>query len=691
MKLSIVIPSYNIEKYIETCLLSILKDIADPSQVEVILIDDCSTDNTVKVASKLAKEYNLLQIIEKPKQTNAGDSRNIGLEAATGEYVWFVDGDDLIGKNGVSRVLRMLEEQSADVYFIPFLRFNDSNGYCVRDSVAYEVLSSVPKDITTLVESPELLLIMGAAWLKIIRREFILEQKISFQSVPVHNDFHFSVDCLVKASSIYVGANYTLEAWYQYRVTRENALTRVNDNRIMYLFSVLTSLRDDFLDSLNQEESCYFLQIFILNIMTRNNRIEDEDFERKYRAQAVSFLETIPYPLIKLFFQSTVGTIATKGFLFELLWDHGYFKAKNLFDGKLAVSLIVASYNTVKYLDETFAFLKELPNNENFLELIIVDDASTDGSVDYFRELEAKYSFVKFIELKENTIGGVGTPANIGIREAQGEIVAFLDSDDILYFDTFMKEVSRMYLCKSDVLVFDFLNYYDKQGTFAPSGSTKRLEEAQNPCNNLKNTLLNMNPVPWRKLYNRKYLVEKQIYFPEVDFFYEDTPFHWFAITQTENLHVSTSIVVAHRREREGQSLSVYGTEKSAPAFICHIKIIKNFLVKKGLFSRFQDVFDVYALNSIIKNHHQPIINREDLRFGFMELTLDMPRCLAYLNDPQKYTQDQEQAKQDRKWMRFGRMSWKRKIWTIGKAFSKKLHIYWLLRPFAQIVKRVVK
>ena len=94
-KISIIIPAYNCEKYIERCVKSILCQTYH--NLEIIVINDGSKDNTIKVLKKLGNEDNRIVVINK-ENTGVSDTRNLGLEKATGDYIGFVDSDDYIEK-----------------------------------------------------------------------------------------------------------------------------------------------------------------------------------------------------------------------------------------------------------------------------------------------------------------------------------------------------------------------------------------------------------------------------------------------------------------------------------------------------------------------------------------------------------------------------------------------------------------
>lgn len=107
MKLSIIIPIYNVEKYIERCAESVLNQNVPPSQYEVIFVNDGTKDNSVEILKK-AINFNIHSNFQIRDKENGGlsSARNFGLEHATGDYVWFVDSDDWIESNCLAKIVK---------------------------------------------------------------------------------------------------------------------------------------------------------------------------------------------------------------------------------------------------------------------------------------------------------------------------------------------------------------------------------------------------------------------------------------------------------------------------------------------------------------------------------------------------------------------------------------------------------
>lgn len=128
LKLSIIIPVYNIAEYISECLDSCLKQDMDYGEYEIICVNDGSTDNSEVVLSRYAEKYSNIRVISQKNQ-GVSAARNRGIKEACGKYVWFIDGDDYIIGNCLSSLIEALEENSAKQLFFGMSRGTE----CRRD------------------------------------------------------------------------------------------------------------------------------------------------------------------------------------------------------------------------------------------------------------------------------------------------------------------------------------------------------------------------------------------------------------------------------------------------------------------------------------------------------------------------------------------------------------------------------
>ena len=114
MKISIIIPAYNVSKYIKRCILSILNQTY--KNIEIIVVNDGSTDNTLDIV----KKFNV-KVFNQENSGGASSPRNVGLKNSTGDYITFVDGDDYIDKNYVEDMVKLIESNNYDIIETPLL------------------------------------------------------------------------------------------------------------------------------------------------------------------------------------------------------------------------------------------------------------------------------------------------------------------------------------------------------------------------------------------------------------------------------------------------------------------------------------------------------------------------------------------------------------------------------------------
>lgn len=114
-KLSIIVPFYGVEKYIEKCIRSLYDQNIPMEEYEVICVDDCSPDGSRAIVEHLQKEYPKLQLICHTENKRQGGARNTGLRSAKGEYIWFVDSDDYICPNVLSQLYEEAKRYEVDI------------------------------------------------------------------------------------------------------------------------------------------------------------------------------------------------------------------------------------------------------------------------------------------------------------------------------------------------------------------------------------------------------------------------------------------------------------------------------------------------------------------------------------------------------------------------------------------------
>lgn len=201
-KVTVVVPSYNTEKQIEKCLDTIcaqtLKDI------EIIVVDDGSTDGTVSIAEEYAKKDNRISVI-KNQHENAGAARNAGLDKSEGEYIVFWDSDDFFAVSALEKLYKKCKAEDADICICDAFHVDDKSGKRVLGNKNnYQYL--VNGNTYNRKINPDYILNIttNVPWNKMFRTGFIKNQGIRFQSIERANDAFFTMSAMTLAEKITV-------------------------------------------------------------------------------------------------------------------------------------------------------------------------------------------------------------------------------------------------------------------------------------------------------------------------------------------------------------------------------------------------------------------------------------------------------------------------------------------------------
>lgn len=198
-KVSIIIPAHNAGKTITRCLDSVFNQTLQ--EIEVICIDDGSTDNTFEVMHEYLYK-NVPCLIIKEKQCGAAEARNAGIRHSTGKYYYFLDADDYIEQNALELIYDNAERNKADVVIFDAYHVNQ------EDEVGFPNAYLYKKYISPLVFSPAeageyLFILTGASvWNKLYRADYIKRESLLFQQLDVADDTFFSILSLAFAGCI---------------------------------------------------------------------------------------------------------------------------------------------------------------------------------------------------------------------------------------------------------------------------------------------------------------------------------------------------------------------------------------------------------------------------------------------------------------------------------------------------------
>lgn len=209
---SIVIPAYNVENYISQCINSCVKQ--SICQIEIIVVDDGSTDSTGEILEEWSQKDSRIKIIH---QDNGGVSvaRNSGIDNSSGDYITFVDGDDFLATDYIAYMLQLIQKDDSD--FGISLNCYTKNGEKQVRQEEYNVIK--PEEAVTLLLSPRIIV---GCWNKIYKRNFIDREQLRFSTDLFYGEgLSFITSVAQKSNHVAVGNRKT----YYYRRNNQTSAT----------------------------------------------------------------------------------------------------------------------------------------------------------------------------------------------------------------------------------------------------------------------------------------------------------------------------------------------------------------------------------------------------------------------------------------------------------------------------------
>lgn len=228
-KVSVIVPIYGVERYLRECLDSIINQTL--KDIEIILINDGSKDSCPQIIDEYAQKDNRIITIHKPNG-GYGNTCNIGLEKATGEYISIIEPDDYIDSNMFEDLYNLAKKNEADIVKSSFYDFYDTETYKANKKKNWASLYEIPDRPFTIKECPFFLYFHPSIWSCIYKREFLNKNNIRFieASGAGWTDNPFQVQTLCLAQKII----YTDNAYYYWRRVGLNEANDIKDFTIPY-------------------------------------------------------------------------------------------------------------------------------------------------------------------------------------------------------------------------------------------------------------------------------------------------------------------------------------------------------------------------------------------------------------------------------------------------------------------------
>ena len=214
-KVSVLVPIYNVEKYLSGCLETLINQTL--AEIEIICINDGSTDSSLKIIQEYEKRDNRIRIIDKPN-SGYGASMNIGLSIAKGEFVGIVEPDDFVKPEMFEELYKLAKKNDAEIVKSDYYEFETAKNSSRKSGRISGLLAN---RLINAKKEPGILKIMPSIWSAIYKRDFLIRNDIKFLETAgaSYQDTSFAFKVLSLAERVF----FTTKAYVYYRTDNENS------------------------------------------------------------------------------------------------------------------------------------------------------------------------------------------------------------------------------------------------------------------------------------------------------------------------------------------------------------------------------------------------------------------------------------------------------------------------------------
>ncbi len=220
-KISIIIPVYNTEKYVKDALLSICNQTI--RDIEIIVIDDGSTDDSLRVVESVAELDDRI-FVHTQQNKGQSEARNVGLTKSNGEYIYFMDSDDLLDHDALMCCYEVCHTNNLDFVFFDATAFSEKANLLLNFN--YQRTEYIDNKIYTGIDLLDIMLkkkfYLASVWLNLIKRDFLQQLQLYFYPGIIHEDELFTAILYIKAQRI----GFVPRAFFKRRFREDSIMTQ---------------------------------------------------------------------------------------------------------------------------------------------------------------------------------------------------------------------------------------------------------------------------------------------------------------------------------------------------------------------------------------------------------------------------------------------------------------------------------
>lgn len=291
VELSVIIPAYNAEKFIHRSVQSVLKQKIEQDKVEILVIENGSTDNTTEVVEKIIKKHENVQLFHSSK--GVSNARNMGITQSQGKWVLFLDADDILIENVLLDILKDINKTNSDIYFYGHKNNNQDRVVCDNNQEEVFSCSNMEECKIRVLENPTRYM---QAIAKLYKGEFLKENNLKFNpDLRLSEDSDFCFRCLQIAQRVEFKNNVIYKALPNpLSATRTVDGTKIKD----YILALNQTKKSVSLETKKVQDAFWVYVLMHMNIamvrenFSRNNKMS---FGKKYK----NMKNTINEPIFK--------------------------------------------------------------------------------------------------------------------------------------------------------------------------------------------------------------------------------------------------------------------------------------------------------------------------------------------------------------------------------------------------------